>query len=263
MPRRSGRPALQDSSPNLFEFKAVPVDPASPVPAYVQLEQDLRRHIQSGLQAAGSRLPPEQTLARLYGVSRVTLRQALQRLADAGLVSRRHGVGTLITPMPEVTLNLKPMESVTQQLRQEGHSTQVKILEQAVHVPPKETVIALGLAPAEPAILVRRLLWAAGSPVSIISSWLPERLFPGLEKMAFSSVEDSLWSALGSTYNRAPARGKNVLEIISSTAQEAEMLHVGFGVPLIKLVCVVYDATDQPIEHSTALWITPRIRLHF
>ena len=263
MLRRSGRSALQESSQDLFEFKAVPVDPASPVPAYVQLEQDLRRHIQSGAQAHGCRLPPEQTLARLYGVSRVTLRQALQRLADAGLVSRRHGVGTIITPIPEVTLNLKPMESVTTQLRQGGYSTQVKILEQAVHIPPKETLIALQLAPSEPAVLVRRVLCAEGSPVSMISSWLPQRLFPGLEKMEFSTVDDSLWTALGVTYNRAPARGKNVLEIISSTAQEAEMLHVGFGVPLIKLVCVVYDAADQPIEHSTALWITPRVRLHF
>jgi len=59
-----------------------PVDPNSPVPAYAQLEQDLRLRIRSGKHRHGSRLPPEQALARLYGVSRVTLRQALQRLAQ-------------------------------------------------------------------------------------------------------------------------------------------------------------------------------------
>jgi DNA-binding GntR family transcriptional regulator len=53
------------------------------------------------------------------------------------------------------------------------------------------------------------------------------------------------------------------LEIISSTAQESETLHVGFGSPLIKLICVITDAGGVPIEHSTALWITSKVRLHF
>jgi GntR family transcriptional regulator len=254
---------LHPSAKDIFEFKAVPVDSASPMPAYVQLEQDLRRQIQSGAQIRGLRLPSEETLARLYGVSRVTLRQALQRLADAGLVSRRHGVGTIITPIPEVTLDLKPMENVTSQLRQVGYSTQVAVLQLGVQGPPKETIDALRLAPGEAAILVRRLVSADGSPVSVISSWVPQTLFPGLETATLSSAEDSLWTLLAANYGHAPARGKNVLEIVYSSAQEADMLRVGFGVPLIKLVCLVSDANDQPIEHSTALWITSKLRLHF
>jgi len=254
---------VESGAETIHPFYPVPVDPASPVPAYVQLEQDLRRQIQSGAQSYGSRLPPEQTLARLYGVSRVTLRQALQRLADAGLVSRRQGVGTIITPIPEVTLNLKPMESVTSQLRQEGYRTAVQILDQEIRSAPKDAAAALQLDAGEPAILLRRLLSAEGSPVSLITSWLPPALFPGLQSASLSSADDSLWSVLASAYQRAPARGKNVLEIIWSTAQESELLHVGFGVPLIKLTCLVSDASGQPIEYSTAVWITSRVRLHF
>src|SRR5271169_399115 len=97
------RSPLQASADGLEPFHAVQVDSASPVPAYVQLEQDLRRQIQSGTLLSGTCLPPEQTLARLYGVSRVTLRQALQRLADSNLISRRQGIGTIVTAMPEVT----------------------------------------------------------------------------------------------------------------------------------------------------------------
>jgi DNA-binding GntR family transcriptional regulator len=96
-----------------------------------------------------------------------------------------------------------------------------------------------------------------------MSSWLPQQLFPGLEKVTLSSVEDSLWAVLASVYKRTPNRGSNVLEIISSTAQEAETLQIGFGVPLINLICVFTDSTGQPIEHSTVLWITSRVRLHF
>jgi GntR family transcriptional regulator len=254
---------LRATSENNFEFSAMPVDSTSPVPAYLQLEQDLRRQIQSGIHVYGSRLPPEQTLARLYGVSRVTARQALQRLSEAGLISRRHGVGTIVTPSPEVILDLKPMESVTKQLRHKGYSTQIKVLEQDVRVPNSAVATALKLASGEAAIFVRRLLFAENSPVSIMSSWLPQQLFPGLEKVTLSSVEDSLWAVLASVYKRTPNRGSNVLEIISSTAQEAETLQIGFGVPLINLICVFTDSTGQPIEHSTVLWITSRVRLHF
>lgn len=246
-----------------IEITAVRVDPASPVPAYVQLEQDLRRQIQSGAHEYGARLPPEQTLARMYGVSRVTARQALQGLSEAGLVSRRHGVGTIVTPTPEFILDLKPLESVTKQLKQAGYSTQIRVVEQALRVPGKAVASALQLAAGEPAILIRRVLTARTSPMSVLTSWLPHRLFPGLESVALSGVDDSLWAVMGTVYKRAPVRGANVLEIILSTAQEAQMLQIGFGAPLINLVCVFSDATGQPVEHSSVLWIASRVRLHF
>ncbi len=247
----------------LFDFKAVPVDSTSPLPAYLQLEQDLRRQIRTAAQAYGARLPSEQALARLYGVSRVTLRQALDRLANAGLVSRRQGVGTVITPMPEVTLELKPMASVTDQLRAAGYHTHVRILDQKLEVPTRQTLSALRLSPDESCILVRRLLAAESQSVSIISSWLPQRLFSGLETAELSSTEDSLWATLSTKFGRPPARATNVMEVVSSTVQEAELLQVGFGGPLVRLECIVYDATDQPIEHSTALWVATCVRLHF
>jgi GntR family transcriptional regulator len=255
---------LQASADSTEQFHAIQVDSASPVPAYVQLEQDLRRQIQSGALPNGTCLPPEQALARLYGVSRVTLRQALQRLADASLISRRQGIGTMVTAMPEVTLDLRPMESVTSQLRQAGYRTHVKMLDQGIQAPPKETTAALNLHAGETAILIRRLLSAEGSPVSLITSWLPKKLFPGLESAALSPADDdSLWSVLKKTYRRAPTTGKSVLQIISSTAQESEMLQVGFGTPLIKLSSVILDRKGVTVEHATALWITSKIRLHF
>ena len=250
-------------STETYQLNVVPVDPSSPVPAYVQLEQELRRQIQSSGQHYGSRLPPEQALARLYGVSRVTLRQALQRLADAGLISRRQGVGTIITPVAEVTLDLRPMESVTHQLKQAGHQTHVANIEQRIGLPPEAAAKELKLKAHESAVLVRRLLSVNGTPVSLIASWLPARMFPGLESVALSTAEDSLWTVLAKRYRRKPAQGKNTFEVISSTANESELLKVGFGAPLIKLLCVVLDGTQKPIEYSTALWITTRVRLHF
>lgn len=253
---------LRSEVKKLWRFNVSPIDPTSPIPAYAQLEQDLRRCIQSGERTDGGRLPPEQTLARLYGVSRVTLRQALQRLADAGLVSRRHGVGTIITHLPEVTLDLRPMESVTAQLRHVGYRTEVLILEQALRVAPLEITQALGLSDKAPAIVVRRRISAEGTPLAIITSWLPKAVFPGLEKKKMSATED-LWSIMTGFYKRVPASAENVVEIVRSTAQESEMLGVGFDSPLFEIACIIKDRSGRPIEHSTSHWITSRVRVHF
>jgi len=244
-------------------FQAVPVDHASPVPAYLQLEQDLRRQIQSGELQDGHRLPPELKLAPLYGVSRVTLRQALERLAGAGLIRRQHGSGTIVTRLPEVTLDLRLVSSVTAQLHDAGYTTQVRVLEQAIGVPPPTTARTLGLAADALGVVIRRVVEAEGSPLSYNTSWLPARLVPGLEGVDFGSSDDSLWSVLAADYGLVPAKVRNTLEIISSAAQEADILHVGFGAPLIKLTGLISDKSGQLIEHSTAYWITSRIRIHF
>ena len=79
----------------------------SPVPAFMQVEQDLRRHITSGAMGPDTRLPRETELAALYGVSRMTVRRSLEGLEAGGFVRRVHGVGTIVMrPTTSVTVEL-------------------------------------------------------------------------------------------------------------------------------------------------------------
>ena len=258
--KRTERPG--NASAKGHEFEVTPIHSASAVPAYVQVDQDLRQRIQAGKYPDHARLPPEQILARLYGVSRVTLRQALQRLADAGLLTRRHGVGTIITPLPEVTLDLRPLAGITQQLRQAGYSPELKILERDRRAPPEDTAVALQLTRQTAAIVIRRLVSAEGYPLAHLTSWLPEDSFPGLLERPLSSDED-LWTVMTDSYSQVPASVENVLELTPSTAQESELLGVAFDMPLFKLVATIANDRGRPIEHSTSYWTTSRVRLHF
>ena len=79
-----------------------PPDPQSATPVYLQVEGALERAIREGQLAGGDALPAERDLAALFGVSRVTVRQALAQLAARGLLSRRHGSGTFVTPLAPV-----------------------------------------------------------------------------------------------------------------------------------------------------------------
>jgi GntR family transcriptional regulator len=244
------------------EFEVTPIDSASPVPAYVQVDQDLRQRIQAGKYPDHARLPAEQTLARLYGVSRVTLRQALQRVADAGLLTRRHGVGTIVTRLPEVAMDLRPLAGITQQLRQAGYSPELKILEQDRRTPPEDVAVALRLPRQASAVVIRRLVSAEGYPLALLTSWLPEDSFPGLLERSLSGAED-LWTVMTRDYNQVPASAENILELTPSTAQESELLGVPFDMPLFKLVATISNHHGRPIEHSTSYWTTSRVRLHF
>jgi len=172
-------------------LQVTPVERDSPIPVYVQVEQDLRR-----LSRAGSalKIPAETELAAMYGVSRVTVRQSLQRLAAAGLVKREHGRGTTLVPRPDVGLDLSLFRSVTDQLREAGHKGKVKMLQRGLTSAPPDVAEALQLKPREKAVLLRRLVLADDMPLSINTSWFPAKLVPGMQKVQLD--DNSVWSYL-------------------------------------------------------------------
>lgn len=248
--RSTGRPAKA--------MIVVPVIHDSPIPAYVQVEQDIRRVILGG---AIDRIPPEVELAQLYGVSRVTIRQSLQRLAAAGLVKREHGRGTSVIGRPQLALDLGLFRSVTDQLREAGHVPRFRILDQSRITPPPEIVAPLELRPREKVVKIRRLVLADDVPVSINTSWYPAKLVPGLEK---ARIEDeSVWTILSKRYAIGLVAVDNRLEVIASGAEEAELLQIDFATPLVRLVSCFRGPTGQPIEFSVSLWRSAQIRFHF
>jgi GntR family transcriptional regulator len=249
-------PMVEPISPEALQVTPVAHDSA--IPAYVQVEQDLRRLSRSG---SVMRIPSEQELARLYGVSRVTVRQSLQRLAAAGLVKREHGKGTTLVPRPEVALDLSLLRSLTEQLREAGHQERIKILRRALVVPPREVAEVLKLKAGAKVVVLRRLVLANGAPLCVNTSWFPAKWVPGLEKV---ELEDhSVWSHLAAHYGLVAAGSDNAIEFVESDCAEAEPLEVDYSTPLIRLVSCFMDKSARPIEYSVSLWRSTRLRFRF
>jgi GntR family transcriptional regulator len=239
-------------------LQVTPVERDSPIPVYVQVEQDLRRLSRSG---SSVRVPSEIDLARLYGVSRVTVRQSLQRLAAAGLVKREHGKGTTIVPRPDVALDLSLFRSVTDQLREAGHKGKVKMLQRALQAPSAEVAEALDLGPREKAVLLRRLVLANDAPLSVNTSWFPAKLVPGMQKVQLE--DSSVWSYLAEKYGLVIASTDNKIEVVEGGVAEAEALQVDYATPLIKLSSCFRDKLGQPVEYSVSLWRSSQMRFCF
>jgi DNA-binding transcriptional regulator YhcF (GntR family) len=142
--------------------------PAGPVPKHVQLREILRELVLSG-QFPGGQLPSERVLADRYGVSRITVRTAIEQLIADGHVIRIRGRGTFTTQ----AVGRAQLCSVTERAAQQGVHLQTKVLGTAETTPPATIAEALGLADGQPAYQVRRLRIADGVPMAVESGWYP------------------------------------------------------------------------------------------
>ena len=258
MPAPIRKTSPRRDEPEKEILQVTPVKPDSPIPVYVQVEQDLRRLSRAG---EALKVPAETELAAMYGVSRVTVRQSLQRLAAAGLVKREHGRGTTLMPRPDVGLDLSLFRSVTDQLREAGHKGKVKMLQRALIPPPPEVAEALHLKPREKAVLLKRLVLANDIPLSINTSWFPAKLVPGMQKVHLE--DNSVWSYLADTYGLVVTSTRNTLEVIESGVAEAEDLQVDYATPLIKLATCFHDKLDRPVEYSVSIWRSAQLKFSF
>ena len=229
------------------------VNHESPVPAFVQIEQDLRRQIMAGGIAWETRLPRETDLAQLYGVSRMTVRRALERLENDGYIRRVHGVGTIVTPpAAPMLVDLSSMISIAEKIRAQGFSPRTEIDMQTTATPTAQIRKRLGLSPSETATVIRRVRLSNERPVLINTSWLSTSRFPGLDRSEL--VDGSLWRTLSVKYNLTPAGTEEYFELVKASADEARLLHVEEGATLIRVTGTTFDASGAPVEHCYSLW---------
>src|SRR5688500_2643348 len=150
------------------------VDRASPVPLYFQVARQLEQAIESGALPPGSRLDNEITMADQLGLSRPTMRQAIQYLVDKGLLVRKRGVGTQVVHAKvrrtvELTSLYDDLHRTHQQPRTEALS-----LEETTA--PDEVAVALSLPAGAPVLAVERLRYAQGEPLAVMRNFLPSGL---------------------------------------------------------------------------------------
>jgi GntR family transcriptional regulator len=143
-------------------------------PKYLRIHGDLRERITSGQWRAGSPLPSQRELADEFGVSVMTLRQALQLLTDEGLIEPRHGSGTFVAA--HYAYDLGHLRSFADDLTAQGAEITTRLLATGTVTPPADTGARLG---AEGQVLwLRRLRLSAGRPLIVQTSYLPAALAP-------------------------------------------------------------------------------------
>ena len=225
-----------------FSPASITVDRYSPVPMYYQVAQQLEHAIETGELPPGTRLDSELALAMQLGVSRPTLRRAIEYLVDRGYLVRRRAVGTQVVH-PKVR---RPVElsSLYDDLTASRKDPRTKVLSLEA-VPASDRVAhALGLEDGTDVLAIERLRYADGQPLAIMRNWLPL----GLVDLEAAKLESTglyqLMRSAGITLHLA----SQTIGARGASAPEAKLLQAAKGEPLLTMERTTYNENGQPVE---------------
>lgn len=219
----------------------------------------LRERILNGVLEPGSRLPGELSIAAEYGVSRVTVRRALDTLAVDGLIDRRPGSGTFVQENNSVQPIVADLSNVLSHLVEMGRRTSVRLLSFAYVNPSESVAAALGLGPGERAQRSIRVRLIDGAPFSYLVTHVPERI-----GVTYSEADLASMPLLG-LLERSGIVVEEASQNIGATLagpDVAEALALEIGSPLLSLTRVVWDPSGRGVEHLHALYRPDRYSFH-
>jgi len=234
-----------------------PLDKQSYVPMYAQIQTQLRNLIHSGQLKPGDTLPSEEELSRVFVVSRMTARQALQALKSQGLADRHKGLGTFVS-QPKVEKDITHLSGFTAEMQALGMVASSRVLEVETSVASNELAARLKLQPGAPVLRIKRLRLADGLPVAIEESTLPLQRFPGLDKVDFH--QESLYRTLRNRYSVQLLMADEILEAQPAGKNEAQLLEIAARSCMLVIERLLWDVDGAPVELARSSYRGDRYR---
>lgn len=233
------------------------VDRSSPVPLYFQLAQQLENAIERGRLAPGSLLGNEIELAGRLGLSRPTVRQAIQSLVDKGLLVRRRGIGTQVVHS-QVKRPLE-LSSLYDDLEAAGQRPATRVLRYETEEATAEVAAALGVAEGTEVRCVERLRLTHGEPMAYLCNHLPGELLAARSAELESTGLYRLMRGAGVTLHSA----RQSVGARAATEAEAELLGETAKAPLLTMERTTFDDTGRTVEYASHLYRASRYSFEF
>ena len=224
-------------------------------PHYRQIEQSLRERIST--LRPGERLPSDAELCVEFGVSRMTARNAMQRLAEDGLIDRQPGRGSFVAE-PPAHRRANRLMTFTQEMRRRGRVPTSRILTRVIRPSSAAEASGLGIPHRQPIVHVRRLRYADDQPIAIESAILIGACAEAV--MTADLAHGSLHETLGRS-GYALRRGTGTIAAAAATAEEGRLLGIRTGDPLLVERRVIIDAHGRRIEATESVYPADRYAL--
>ncbi|MCM3594830.1 GntR family transcriptional regulator [Metabacillus idriensis] len=228
----------------------------SPLPIYYQLEEGIKEAIQQQQLMPGEMIPSEREYAEKYGISRMTVRQALSNLVNDGYLYRQRGKGTFVAHQ-KIEQPLQGLTSFSEDMRSRGlvPSTRVisfKEVEASIDLAAKLEVKA-----GAPLFELKRVRLADQLPMAYEMLYISKELAHGLtEEIAVNSIYDYVENKLGLKIQH----GRQVLEASFARKTEAEMLEVAEGAPVLLIERRTTLDTNKPLEVVRSVYRADRYK---
>ncbi|WP_294836485.1 GntR family transcriptional regulator [uncultured Lactobacillus sp.] len=218
-------------------------------PLYRQVILDLEQQIKN--MQPNAKLPSERQLLVKYGVSRNTVRLALQDLEERGLIYRLHGKGTFVSSTFLNQPNIGGMYSFSEELKRTGQKASTENQSLDLITPDKNIAAQLNLEPTEKTYKLVRLRLANNEPRIFSTSYLPEKIFP--ELVIDDLKSKPLYTVMKEKYNQISVMAFEDVEAVCLNTKESKNLAEEVGSPSLKIFRKTINDKNVPVEFTISL----------
>lgn len=236
------------------------ISPQSALPLYYQIKQNLLELVESSRFTAGDLLPAESEMGEYYGVSRLTVRQAVGELVRDGVLVRERGRGTFVA-RPKTTHIMVRTSGFSERIKELGQTPSSRVLSYEVIPATASVAENLHIAEGSPVYKLVRLRSVDGEPQLIETTHLPQAMFPNMEAVDFSQV--SLYSTLAQRFDCLVTAADEVFEPVLVTSYEADLLGVKAKSAALLLEIIAYDQFGNRVEYNKSIIRGDKARLLF
>jgi GntR family transcriptional regulator len=226
------------------------IDKETPIPYHYQLRELLRGEIVAGRWAVDEKLPSERELCEAFGLSRTTVREAIDALVNEGLLRREKGRGTFVAAPKIIEGLLQSPTGFSDSMAEQSIPVQSQVLRMEIDTAPYVVAQELRIASQEPVVVIDRLRSIFDEPILIVTSYLPQRLFPLL--IHEDLTNGSLYRLLQTKYGVTIAKAKRYMEAVAANEMEARLLRIPPGAPLMLIESTTYNDEEMPFEYFKA-----------
>jgi GntR family transcriptional regulator len=218
------------------------------VPLYGKVEEVLASEIAQGDLQPGDRLPSEEELLTRFGVSRITVRRAIQNLIQRGLLEIRRGLGTFVLA-PKVSQELTKLTGFVEDMDTHGRKASARVVSKGVVAANEIVARQLGISKGTRVMRIERVRLADSVPMSFDETYLP--LDIGKKVVRNDLRVKPIFTLLEEKYGFSLTEAEYKLEAAAASVQVAEALAVPEGSPIFRIERTSFTKGGQPIDYET------------
>ncbi|WP_111858461.1 GntR family transcriptional regulator [Acinetobacter sp. CFCC 10889] len=221
----------------------------SPLPLYEQVKVQLQEKIQAGDYSALSQLPSENELSELFAVSRITIRQALHKLSQEGLIFKVHGKGTFVSK-PKAYQNITQLQGFAEAMSSTGHQILNEVLSMELIEAPLKVAAKLKLPVRIQVTEIKRVRLLNNEPVSYELTYLPEVIGIKIQEKQVDLRVSDIFTVLENELDLPLGYADLNIDAIQADDELAQLLAVDVHSPILRVERLTHDAQQQPIDYE-------------
>lgn len=229
-------------------------------PLYHQIKEELLEQIESNLLRENEMIPSELELQAIFNVSRPTVRQAVSELIQSGHLYRKRGVGTFVSK-PRIERDAQELLGFTEEMKKRGITTSSVDINLSINTPSKSLATKLKVSESDLIITIKRLRLADDEPIGIHTSYIPYTILPKITIHDLKGIQ-SLYGLFKNRFNINMAYAEEIIEATSASEEEASLLSIDIGYPVLFVRRFVYSEGDDLIEMAEMVYPANRYKYH-